>query len=135
VVVKYWQPPVISISCSCIFVCAYMDTARILKGCDGDLNESGPHRLTYINVPSDPSWWNYLGRIRRCGLVGEGMSLGAGFGIQKPMPFSANSPPHACGSDVISQLPFQHHACCHASCMIPVDSISETVSPIKHRFL
>jgi hypothetical protein len=23
-----------------------------------------------------PSWWNYWGRIRRCGLVGEDMSWG-----------------------------------------------------------
>jgi hypothetical protein len=26
-----------------------------------------------------PSWWDYLGRIRRCGLVGGGVSLGVGF--------------------------------------------------------
>jgi hypothetical protein len=29
------------------------------------------------------SWWNVFGRIRRCGLAGEGVSLGVGFKISK----------------------------------------------------
>lgn len=26
-------------------------------------------------------WWNCLGRLKRCGFVGEGVSLGAGFPV------------------------------------------------------
>jgi len=33
-----------------------------------------------------PSWWNCLGRIRRCGLVEEGVSLGWTLKFQKPRP-------------------------------------------------
>jgi hypothetical protein len=29
------------------------------------------------------SWWNYLGRIRRCVLVGGGVSLGMSFEVSK----------------------------------------------------
>jgi hypothetical protein len=30
-----------------------------------------------------PSWWTYLERIRRCGLVRGGASLGVGFEVSK----------------------------------------------------
>ena len=35
----------------------------------GGLNENGPHRLMFKYLV--PSWWNYLGRIRRRGLLKE----------------------------------------------------------------
>ena len=46
----------------------------------GDLNENGPDRPFEYLVPE---YWNSLGRIRRCGLVGEGMSLRVGFEVLK----------------------------------------------------
>jgi len=35
-----------------------------------------------------PSWWNGWGRIKRCGLVGGGVSLGAGFEVSKVLTIS-----------------------------------------------
>jgi hypothetical protein len=36
-------------------------------------------------------WWNCVERIRRCGLVGGGVSLGVDFEVSKiPMVFSAS---------------------------------------------
>lgn len=32
-----------------------------------------------------PSWWNCLGRTRKCDLVGEGMSLGTGFKVSRDL--------------------------------------------------
>lgn len=38
-------------------------------------------------------WWSHLGRIRRCGFVERGVSLGAGLGLgfQKSMAFTVSS--------------------------------------------
>lgn len=43
--------------------------------CSG-LKETVPQMLTFEYLV--PSWWHYLGRLRRCGLIGESMSLEAG---------------------------------------------------------
>lgn len=48
---------------------------------------------------SVPSYWNYLGRIRRRGLVGESVSLGWALKIQKPSPAQ---PLYAAGGSDIS---------------------------------
>lgn len=45
----------------------------------GDLNESGLHRLIYLNGWSPVG--RMFGKIRKCGLVEEGASLGVDFGI------------------------------------------------------
>jgi hypothetical protein len=46
------------------------------------LNKNNPHRLIYLVIRR----WQYLrriSRIRRCGLVGGGVSLGLGFEVSK----------------------------------------------------
>lgn len=43
----------------------------------GDLSENGPHKLMF----------EYLGRIRRCGLVGRVVLQVKALGFQKSMPF------------------------------------------------
>lgn len=60
-----------------------------------------------------PSGWKCLGqiRIRRCDLVGEGVSLRVGLEVLEAsaipsLPLSAST----CGSDVSSELLLQHHA-------------------------
>lgn len=55
-----------------------------------DLNEVGPHRLVYKNA-----WIQGLGRFRRCGLVGGGVSLRVTFAdLQVLSPsLSSFSPP------------------------------------------
>lgn len=55
-----------------------------------DLNEVGPHRLAYKNA-----WIQGLGRFRRCGLVGGGVSLRVTFAdLQVLSPsLSSFSPP------------------------------------------
>lgn len=40
----------------------------------GGFKENGPDRLTYFEC-FDPSRWNYLRSILRCGLVGAGVSI------------------------------------------------------------
>jgi hypothetical protein len=51
--------------------------AYILKTNYGGFNEDAPYRLIYMTI-----WFLLgelsLGRIKRCGLVGEGVSLGVG---------------------------------------------------------
>ena len=37
----------------------------------GSLIENDPHKLMYFNT-----WWCCLGRIKKCGLIGGGVSLG-----------------------------------------------------------
>ena len=32
-----------------------------------------------------PTWWNCLGRIRRCGFIGGGMLLGIDFEVSKDL--------------------------------------------------
>jgi hypothetical protein len=56
----------------------------VFLGGSGGLNENGPYRLIYLNV-----WWNYLGRIRGCGLIGSSVSLVVGFnqGLNQGQPF------------------------------------------------
>ena len=49
------------------------------------LDENGPRGLMYLFECQVPSWWNCLGRIRGCGLVGGGVSLGVGFEVP-PIP-------------------------------------------------
>jgi hypothetical protein len=46
--------------------------------CHGALNENSPHRLIYLNALI-PSYWNCLGRIKRCVLVRGNVLLGVGF--------------------------------------------------------
>jgi hypothetical protein len=36
-----------------------------------------------------PNWWNCLGRLRRCGLAGGGVSLGVNFEITRPSQLSS----------------------------------------------
>ena len=47
----------------------------------GGLNETGPNRLLSVHLV--PSWLNCLGRIRRCGALGGGVSLGESFKVWK----------------------------------------------------
>lgn len=49
------------------------------------LDENGP-------VSSGWRWRSCLGRIRRCGGVGGGVSLGVALKCQKPVPFSVVPP-------------------------------------------
>lgn len=88
-----------------------------------------PHPWTILFECLVPSFWTYLGRIRRYGLVGEdgeGVALSkenvsVSLKFQKPMKFPKSSclplpfllP--LCGSDVSSHLLHQHHIC-HAPC-------------------
>lgn len=44
----------------------------------GGLNDNGPYRLICLNA-----WWNYFRRIRRCGIIGGGVSPGVGFEVLK----------------------------------------------------
>lgn len=50
-------------------------------------------------------WWNYLGRLKRCGFVGEGVSLGAGFPVCHFLYFLFVD------GDVSSQLLLQRRVC------------------------
>lgn len=50
-----------------------------------------------------PSWWNFLGRRRRCGFVGRGVLLGGRSEISKVSMFVL-SLLHAVDQDVISWL-------------------------------
>jgi hypothetical protein len=45
------------------------------------VNENGPSRLTHMLECLVSNWCNCLGRIRRCGRVGEGVSLEASFEV------------------------------------------------------
>lgn len=76
----------------------------------GGLNENGPHRLLCLNTWS-PHWWNYLGRIRQCGL-GGGVSLRDGlWGVRSSHHFSSFSLWIALvDKDVSSQVLSQCHA-------------------------
>ena len=61
-------------------------------------SENSPHRLTYLNAWSQGGG-TVLGRIRRYGLVEEGMSLGVGFEILKvhtspPLPLPLTPTPN-----------------------------------------
>jgi hypothetical protein len=48
------------------------------------LNENGTPQVHILEcLPSHPHWWNCLGQIRRCGLVGRGVSLGQYFEVSK----------------------------------------------------
>lgn len=59
-----------------------------------------------------PGWWNYLGRTRGCGLVGGGVSLGAGFEISKDLHHSQYTSFYFLfvDQDMNSQLLVRHHA-------------------------
>ena len=46
------------------------------------MNKNDSVRLTHLNVRS-PSESSCLGKVRRCGLAGEGVSLGLGFKVPK----------------------------------------------------
>ena len=46
------------------------------------LNENGPIDSC---ICIHHSWWSYLGRIRRCGFVRGGVSLGVDFGVSKTL--------------------------------------------------
>lgn len=68
-----------------------------------------------------PSWWNYLGRIGRCGLARGRVFSGRLWCSNSPHHPQLVLYPVLCGLDVRSQiLLLQHHtclpaACCHAS--------------------
>jgi hypothetical protein len=53
--------------------------------------------------------------IKRCGLVGEGVSLGVYLEVLKGHTRSSLSLSPTCGSDTGSQLLLQHHACLPAA--------------------
>ena len=56
---------------------------KLLKGLEGlgGVNENGPHRLIYGCLYTRE--WHYLRGTRRCGLVGESVSLGVGFEVSE----------------------------------------------------
>lgn len=58
----------------------------------GGLNENGPPQANIFEYMV-PSWWDRLGRIRRCGFVGEGLSVGVVLGVSFPVAL-----PPVCGS-------------------------------------
>lgn len=80
------------------------------------LNENGHHRLI------DLSAWSpgvaLFERLRRCGLVGGSLSLGAGFEVSKS-PFQTQSLPQTavCGSGC--KLPAASPALCLPASMLP----------------
>lgn len=71
----------------------------------GGLNGNGLHRPIYLNAWSLVSG-DVLGKIRRCGLIVEGLSLGVGFEVSKAhiMPSHIFSLPGSFGSHVSPQL-------------------------------
>lgn len=79
-------------------------------------------------------WWNYFGKIRKYGLVGEGVSLGVGFEVVKahsvPSEFSVSSAWWLLSQHVTSQLLLQHHARRLAALLAP-HSRSETISTLQ----
>lgn len=73
----------------------------------GNLNDNGPQKLKYLN-----SWWNFLGRVKRCGFVGRGISLGADSEVSKTYTIPSMSLCFmAASQDVSSQQLNQCHAC------------------------
>ena len=73
-----------------------------------------------------------MGSIRRCGLVGSGVSLGLALRFQKPMPYLFLA--LAYGLDISIQLLFRSRACMSAARipnMLLIDSPSETISSNK----
>jgi hypothetical protein len=101
----------------------------------GDLNKNGSHWL--ISDCLVPSLWNYLGRIRRCGLTRRNVSLGADVRLQTACAQCA-----LCSlfvdQDVSSHPLLQCHTCLPVSIlltMIVIDlNLSGTVSS-KELFL
>ena len=70
-----------------------------------------------------PVHGSVLERIRRCGLVGGGVSLGVGFPLktQRLVLLSACSPCDVgVGQDVSSQLLLQRHTCLHATVLLTI---------------
>lgn len=79
----------------------------------GGLNEKCSHMLMFEYLVS--SWWNCFGRIRKCGLAGEGVSQRAVCGVSKVLYHSLCSLPPAYGSkcgpsDAPANMPA---TCCH----------------------
>ena len=82
----------------------------------GGSNETGNHRLRCLYSGSLVGR-TILGRVRRYGLAGGGVSLRVGFEVSKAhtRPSLVLSLPPTCGSDVSSQLLLQCHACLYAA--------------------
>lgn len=60
-----------------------------------------------------------LGRIRRYGLVGRGMSLGVGFKVSKAHAGNPSCLPSTCGLGVSSKLLLQCHSGWLLPCFLP----------------
>lgn len=63
------------------------------------------------------SWWNCLGKIRRCGLVGIGVGRGCEVSKAHAIPSYHSLPVHT-DQDVSCQLVLQYHACQPAAVMV-----------------
>ena len=63
-----------------------------------------------------------MGRTRRCGLVGGGVSLGAGFEVSKVSHIPSALLPHAY-QDVSSELLLQHYDVCLLAAMLPIMTV------------
>lgn len=83
------------------------------------------------------SWWNCLERMRRCGLVGRGMSLAASLEVSQidAILVSSLSDLWLLSQHVSSQLLLSHHAGLSAAMLLIMmvkDSSFATVNPINH---
>jgi hypothetical protein len=74
----------------------------------GDLNESGPHRLTDLYALSPVN--KLLGKIKRCGPVGGGVDWEWALGFHKSMK-AWSLALAVCWSSYSSQLLLHHHTC------------------------
>ena len=74
----------------------------------GSLNENGSHKLRYLNVFFS-QLVDYLGRAKRCGLVGKCVSLGIRFEVSKAIITSVFDLSHFDWCKLESQVSFDFH--------------------------
>lgn len=70
-----------------------------------------------------PSWCNYLGRIRRCGLVDGGVPTGVGFEVSKARPGLCLQLVDRNASSHSSARPVWLHDPCHDSHELPSENV------------
>ena len=71
----------------CMCICSWRQEDNFGYHSYGGLNKNGSYCLICLNT-----WKIYLGRIRRCGLLGGGVSTGAGFEkITRAIPVSLSA--------------------------------------------
>lgn len=87
----------------------------LFRGCG--LNENGPCRVIYLNTlsPFGETVWE---EVRKCDLVGRGMSLETGFGISKRRR-AISSQLMLVDEGLSAQQLLQHHVCLPAAA-VPV---------------